>query len=55
MKSKELVTSEDDSEVVALMRKSGAIPICLTEATDLGFWFETSNSSWNRAANNPYR
>jgi Asp-tRNA(Asn)/Glu-tRNA(Gln) amidotransferase A subunit family amidase len=36
--SQEFVTSYEDSVEVALMRKSGAIPICSTNATELGIW-----------------
>ena len=36
-----LLENEEESEEVALMRKSGAIPICLTSACDQGPILET--------------
>jgi fatty acid amide hydrolase 2 len=37
------VRSEHDADVIALMRKAGAIPLALTNISELCMWYESTN------------
>jgi fatty acid amide hydrolase 2 len=45
--------AEDDSVVIAKMRKAGAIPFCLTNVSELCMWYESNNTVHGRTSN-PY-
>jgi fatty acid amide hydrolase 2 len=45
--------SEKDAEVVANLKKAGAILTCLTNTSQLCMWFESSNYLYG-TTNNPY-
>ncbi|KAG1663619.1 Fatty-acid amide hydrolase 2 [Nymphon striatum] len=45
--------AEKDCDAVAMMRKSGAIPIAITNVSELCLWMESSNNLYGRT-NNPY-
>lgn len=47
------VVAKEDAEVVALLRKAGAIPLCVTNVSELCSWWESSNAVYGRS-NNPY-
>jgi fatty acid amide hydrolase 2 len=48
------IKAKEDAEVVKRMREiGGAIPICVTVTSELGFWFESSNHVYGRSKN-PY-
>ena len=47
------VKAEEDADVIKLMRKSGAIPICVTNTSELGIWLESSNYVYG-SSKNPY-
>lgn len=46
--------AEEDADVVHLMREAGAIPLCVTNVSELCMWWESSNTIYGRT-NNPYR
>ena len=45
--------AEDDATVVKYLRQAGAIPIAMTNCSELCMWWETSNNVYGRT-NNPY-
>uniref|UniRef100_UPI000E560464 fatty-acid amide hydrolase 2 n=1 Tax=Urocitellus parryii TaxID=9999 RepID=UPI000E560464 len=45
--------SKTDATVVALLKKAGAIPIGITNCSELCMWYESSNKIYGRS-NNPY-
>ncbi|KAM6143395.1 LOW QUALITY PROTEIN: fatty-acid amide hydrolase 2 [Erethizon dorsatum] len=45
--------SNTDATVVALLKKAGAIPIGITNCSELCMWYESSNKIYGRS-NNPY-
>lgn len=45
---------EEDADVVRVMREAGAIPLCVTNVSELCMWWESSNTIYGRT-NNPYR
>jgi len=47
------VKASSDADAVALLRKAGAIPICVTNVSEQGCWWESSNCVYGRT-NNPY-
>lgn len=47
------VKADRDARVVELMRNAGAIPLCVTVTSELGFWFESSNYVYG-TSRNPY-
>ncbi|CAG2102359.1 unnamed protein product [Medioppia subpectinata] len=47
------ITADADSHVIALMRKSGAIFIALTNIPELGMWWDSYNKLYGRTYN-PY-
>ena len=47
------IKAEKDARVVELMRNAGAIPLCVTVTSELGFWFESSNHVYG-TSRNPY-
>lgn len=53
MKARKDLKAEKDSEVVRLMRKAGAIPLAVTNVSELCFWWEANNPAFGRT-NNPY-
>lgn len=46
-------TAPEDSDAVAMMRKAGAIPLAVTNVSELCMWWESSNNLYGRT-NNPY-
>ena len=47
------VISEKDADVIGIMRRSGAIPLALTNVSELCMWYESSNLIYGRT-NNAY-
>ncbi|XP_076060373.1 fatty-acid amide hydrolase 2 isoform X2 [Oratosquilla oratoria] len=45
--------AEADADVVQLMRKAGAIPLCVTNVSELCMWWESANKIYGRTSN-PY-
>lgn len=45
--------SHTDAPVVALLKKAGAIPLGITNCSELCMWYESSNKIYGRS-NNPY-
>ncbi|XP_036883888.1 fatty-acid amide hydrolase 2 [Sturnira hondurensis] len=45
--------SKTDATVVALLKKAGAIPLGITNCSELCMWYESSNKIYGRS-NNPY-
>ena len=45
--------SDKDADVVRLMREAGAIPLALTNVSELAMWWETSNCL-HGTTRNPY-
>ncbi|XP_040853747.1 fatty-acid amide hydrolase 2 isoform X2 [Ochotona curzoniae] len=45
--------SKTDATVVALLREAGAIPLGMTNCSELCMWYESSNNIYGRS-NNPY-
>lgn len=45
--------AEEDADTVRLMREAGAIPLCVTNVSELCMWWESSNIIYGRT-NNPY-
>ncbi|XP_005401605.1 PREDICTED: fatty-acid amide hydrolase 2 [Chinchilla lanigera] len=45
--------SDTDATVVALLKKAGAIPLGITNCSELCMWYESSNNLYGRS-NNPY-
>ncbi|XP_071538036.1 fatty-acid amide hydrolase 2 isoform X3 [Panulirus ornatus] len=45
--------AEEDADVVRLMRMAGAIPLCVTNVSELCMWWESANKIFGRT-NNPY-
>lgn len=45
--------AEEDADVVRLMRMAGAIPLCVTNVSELCMWWESANTIYGRT-NNPY-
>ncbi|XP_076371380.1 fatty-acid amide hydrolase 2-like isoform X2 [Tachypleus tridentatus] len=51
--SRKGVKAEEDAEVVALLRKAGAIPIAISNVSELCMWWESNNNLYGRTRN-PY-
>ena len=47
------VKSSQDADVIALMRRAGAIPVAVTNMSELCMWYESSNFIYGRT-NNAY-
>lgn len=47
------IIAEQDAQVIKLMKKAGAILLCITNVSELGLWCEASNHIYGRT-NNPY-
>ncbi|CAG9864822.1 unnamed protein product [Phyllotreta striolata] len=47
------IVADEDAEVVASLRRAGAIPIALTNVSELCMWWESANKVHGRS-NNPY-
>ncbi|XP_042243398.1 fatty-acid amide hydrolase 2-like [Homarus americanus] len=47
------MVAEDDADVVRVMREAGAIPLCVTNVSELCMWWESANTVYGRT-NNPY-
>jgi len=47
------VTSSQDAHVIATLRKAGAIPLAVTNISELCMWYESSNHVYGRT-NNAY-
>lgn len=47
------VIAGEDSTAVQLLRRAGGIPICVTNVSELGMWWESSNYVYG-TTNNPY-
>jgi fatty acid amide hydrolase 2 len=47
------VLSKHDADVIALMRKAGAIPLAITNISELCMWYESNNLIYGRS-NNAY-
>lgn len=45
--------AEEDADSVRIMREAGAIPLCVTNVSELCMWWESSNTIYGRT-NNPY-
>lgn len=45
--------SQTDATVVALLKEAGAIPLGITNCSELCMWYESSNKIYGRS-NNPY-
>ncbi len=45
------MTAQRDADVVALLRGAGAIPIALTNCSELCMWYESSNLVYGRCDN----
>lgn len=43
-----------DADVVRLMREAGAIPLCVTNVSELCMWWESANTIYGRTCN-PYK
>lgn len=48
------MVAEEDADTVRVMREAGAIPLCVTNVSELCMWWESSNTIYGRT-NNPYR
>ncbi|XP_066968821.1 fatty-acid amide hydrolase 2 isoform X1 [Macrobrachium rosenbergii] len=48
------MVAEEDADVVRVMRGTGAIPLCVTNVSELCMWWESSNTIYGRT-NNPYQ
>ncbi|XP_064116184.1 fatty-acid amide hydrolase 2-like isoform X1 [Macrobrachium nipponense] len=48
------MVAEEDADVVHVMRGTGAIPLCVTNVSELCMWWESSNTIYGRT-NNPYQ
>uniref|UniRef100_A0A8C5WAL8 Amidase domain-containing protein n=1 Tax=Leptobrachium leishanense TaxID=445787 RepID=A0A8C5WAL8_9ANUR len=51
--SRKLIVSETDAVVVSRMKKAGAIPIGVTNCSELCMWYESSNKVYGKTRN-PY-
>ena len=51
--SRKGIRSTSDAPPVAQLKKAGAIPLCVTNTSELCMWMESSNSLYGRT-NNPY-
>lgn len=47
------VRAKEDADAIALMRKAGAIPFCLTNVSEVCMWWESNNTVHGRTRN-PY-
>ena len=47
------IKADKDAIVISNMRKSGAIPLCLTNTPELVLWYDSDNKLYGRT-NNPY-
>lgn len=47
------MVAEEDADTVRVMREAGAIPLCVTNVSELCMWWESSNTIYGRT-NNPY-
>jgi len=47
------VTSSQDADVIVCMKKAGAIPLAVTNCSELCMWYESSNLIYGRT-NNAY-
>jgi len=47
------VIASEDATAVQLLRRAGAIPLCVTNVSELGMWWESSNYVYG-TTNNPY-
>ena len=45
--------AEKDADVIALLREAGAIPVAVTNCSELCMWYESSNLLYGRT-NNAY-
>jgi fatty acid amide hydrolase 2 len=45
------VKANRDADAIKLMRKAGAILLCITNISELGLWFETNNHVHGRTFN----
>lgn len=48
------MVAEEDADVVKLLREAGAIPLSVTNVSELCMWWESANTIYGRT-NNPYR
>ena len=53
MKIRKGVKADEDATVIWFMRKAGAIPLCLTNTSELALWYDSDNNLYGRT-NNPY-
>ena len=49
--SRKNVISKDDSTAVKLLRAAGAIPLCVTNVSELGSWWNSSNNVYGVTSN----
>lgn len=47
------MVAEEDADTVKVMREAGAIPLCVTNVSELCMWWESSNTIYGRTSN-PY-
>uniref|UniRef100_A0A0P4W2Q6 Amidase domain-containing protein n=2 Tax=Scylla olivacea TaxID=85551 RepID=A0A0P4W2Q6_SCYOL len=47
------MVAEEDADTVRVMREAGAIPLCVTNVSELCMWWESCNTIYGRT-NNPY-
>jgi len=47
------VKSSQDADVIVCMKNAGAIPLAVTNVSELAMWYESSNLLYGRT-NNPY-
>lgn len=53
LKCRRGVVAERDSDAVSAMREAGAVPLALTNVSELAMWWESFNKVHGRT-NNPY-
>lgn len=49
------VKSSQDADVIACMRKAGAIPLAVTNVSEMCMWYESCNLLYGRTANAYHR
>ena len=45
------VRAAEDAGCVALLRLAGAVPLCVTNVSELGSWWHSSNQLYGRTSN----
>lgn len=45
------IKAPDDADVIKLMKKAGAILLCVTNVSELGLWYESANHVYGQTNN----